>query len=215
MVVICLPAASLTGTPQERIATPSIWTVQAPHCAMPQPYLVPVRPIFSRIAQSSGVSGSTSTSKVLPLILRFAIAIPFSGSIHREDLDGDVEPEIESLQIKKKSRNPRLWAGISELPGGVWRFARPPLSLEASSFNVVPASAPGPNAAAVVLSLVFDGFRATAYAWDYGSRRGGRDDGWSRPGFAISPHVLARGIRLFPALFKQRAQGMPGGRCAR
>ena len=57
MVVICLPAASLTETPQERIATPSIWTVQAPHCAMPQPYLVPVRPTFSRIAQSSGVSG--------------------------------------------------------------------------------------------------------------------------------------------------------------
>ena len=76
MVVICLPAASLTAMPQERVATPSIWTVQAPHCAMPQPYLVPVSPTFSRIAHSSGVSGSTSTSKVLPLILRFAIAIP-------------------------------------------------------------------------------------------------------------------------------------------
>src|ERR1700736_3900670 len=79
MVVICLPAASLTSTPQERIATPSIWTVQAPHCAMPQPYLVPVRPIFSRIAHSSGVSGSTSTSKALPLIVRFAIVGPLDG----------------------------------------------------------------------------------------------------------------------------------------
>ena len=31
MVVICLPAAALTGIEHERIATPSIWTVQAPH----------------------------------------------------------------------------------------------------------------------------------------------------------------------------------------
>ena len=49
MVVICLPAASLTGKEQDRTATPSMWTVQAPHWAMPQPYLVPVRPIVSRI----------------------------------------------------------------------------------------------------------------------------------------------------------------------
>src|SRR5580692_4142825 len=104
MVVICLPAASLTSMPQERIATPSTWTVQAPHCAMPQPYLVPVSPIFSRIAQSSGVSGSTSMSIVLPLMMRFAIAFPFVGPIHREDLEGDVGPETESVQIKKKSR---------------------------------------------------------------------------------------------------------------
>ena len=76
MVVICLPAASLTDMPQDRIATPSIWTVQAPHCAMPQPYLVPVSPTFSRIAYSSGVSSSTSTLIDLPLIVRFAIAYP-------------------------------------------------------------------------------------------------------------------------------------------
>ena len=48
MVVICLPAAALTGSEQERIATPSTCTVQAPHWAMPQPYLVPVRPTCSR-----------------------------------------------------------------------------------------------------------------------------------------------------------------------
>jgi len=51
-----LPTAALTGTTQERIGAPSICTVQAPHCAMPQPYLVPVRPICSRIAHSSGVA---------------------------------------------------------------------------------------------------------------------------------------------------------------
>src|SRR5256885_15743553 len=73
MVVICLPATALTGTEQDRIATPSTWTVQAPHWAMPQPYLVPVRPTLSRNAQSSGVSGSTSMLWDWPLIVRVGI----------------------------------------------------------------------------------------------------------------------------------------------
>src|SRR5215467_14419239 len=76
MVVTLVPTAPLTGNEHERVATPSTCTVQAPHCAMPQPYLVPVRPTFSRITQSSGVSGSTSTLNDFPLIVRFAIAVP-------------------------------------------------------------------------------------------------------------------------------------------
>ena len=44
MVTIFLAPTAFTGTWQERVATPSICTVQAPHWAMPQPYLVPVRP---------------------------------------------------------------------------------------------------------------------------------------------------------------------------
>src|SRR5438445_3275979 len=105
MVVICLPAASLTEMPQERIATPSIWTVQAPHCAMPQPYLVPVSPTFSRIAHNSGVSGSTSTSIVLPLMVRLAtVLLPVSPldpphmSALRSGVDGG--PEHGIVQIK-------------------------------------------------------------------------------------------------------------------
>src|SRR4051812_16890600 len=100
MVVIFLPTASETSMPQERIATPSTWTVQAPHCAMPQPYLVPVRPAFSRIAHNSGVSGSTSSSNALPLIVRFAIAFPLIGSIHRESFGLDAGPKIGIVQIK-------------------------------------------------------------------------------------------------------------------
>jgi hypothetical protein len=42
--------------------------VHAPHCATPQPYLVPVRPTCSRITQRSGVFGSTSTLWDLPLM---------------------------------------------------------------------------------------------------------------------------------------------------
>src|SRR3712207_3653090 len=40
---------------------------------MPQPYFVPVRPTCSRIAHSSGVSGWTSMSRVVPLMLRRAM----------------------------------------------------------------------------------------------------------------------------------------------
>src|SRR5258707_14194265 len=69
MVVICLPATRLTGTEQERAATPSTCTVQAPHCAMPQPYFVPVSPTCSRITHSSGVVGSTSMLCDCPLMV--------------------------------------------------------------------------------------------------------------------------------------------------
>src|SRR5262249_33306000 len=49
------------GVIQERVATPPICTVQAPHSAMPQPNLVPVMPRTSRNTHKRGVSPSTST----------------------------------------------------------------------------------------------------------------------------------------------------------
>src|SRR6266478_3388918 len=105
MVVICLPTASLTTMPHDRTATPSTWTVQAPHCAMPQPYLVPVRPAFSRKAHRSGVSGSTSTSKVLPLIMWFAIADPLVGSIHQLNFrEAGLEAGIVQIKILRFRR---------------------------------------------------------------------------------------------------------------
>src|SRR5580692_4540098 len=61
MVVISAPAARDTGVLQERTGRPSRCTVQAPHCATPHPYFVPVRPRCSRKTQSRGVEGSTST----------------------------------------------------------------------------------------------------------------------------------------------------------
>src|ERR1700733_10745150 len=100
MVVICLPTASETSMPQERIATPSTWTVQAPHCAMPHPYLVPVKPAFSRIAHSSGVSGSTSSSNDLPLIVRCAIARPLIGSFHRVNLGAMLDRKLELFKSR-------------------------------------------------------------------------------------------------------------------
>src|SRR5579863_2569246 len=67
MVVTCFAPSVPIRTWHDRVGTPSICTVQAPHWAIPQPYLVPVSPIVSRNTQSSGVSGSTSTSYDLPL----------------------------------------------------------------------------------------------------------------------------------------------------
>jgi hypothetical protein len=61
MVVTSFPTARETGVLHDRTGRPSRCTVQAPHCATPQPYFVPVKPRCSRKTQSSGVEGSTST----------------------------------------------------------------------------------------------------------------------------------------------------------
>src|SRR5204862_802806 len=66
IVVTCLPATRESGATQERMAWPSRWTVQAPHRAMPQPNFVPVNPKESRITQSKGVEGSSSTVTGFP-----------------------------------------------------------------------------------------------------------------------------------------------------
>src|SRR5262249_57449149 len=77
---------------------PSTWTVQAPHWAMPQPYLVPVSPIVSRNTHSSGVLGSTSTSWAAPLIVRRAMRLLLSAFL----------PEIfvEIVEDLAAARNP-------------------------------------------------------------------------------------------------------------
>src|SRR5262245_28589945 len=61
------PTAPATGVWQERVATPSRWTVHAPQNPRPQPNFVPRMSSVSRSTQSSGVSGATSTVRVLPL----------------------------------------------------------------------------------------------------------------------------------------------------
>src|SRR5262249_10188751 len=65
---------SPTRMEQERCTSSLMCTEQAPHCATPQPYFVPVRPTCSRMTHRSGVAGSTSTSLMLPLMLSFAMS---------------------------------------------------------------------------------------------------------------------------------------------
>src|SRR4029077_11585656 len=67
MVTTFMPSRAPIGTEQDRIAVPLICTVQAPHCAIPQPNFVPVKPITSRNTQRSGVSGSMSICRDTPL----------------------------------------------------------------------------------------------------------------------------------------------------
>src|ERR1700743_2049752 len=73
IVVMARPLTALTGSTQDRTALPSIWTVQAPHWAMPQPNLVPVMPRMSRSTQSRGISGGASTALCSPLIVSVVV----------------------------------------------------------------------------------------------------------------------------------------------
>ncbi len=75
MVVILRPTSEPMGEMHERRASPSTWTVQAPHWAMPHPNLVPVRPSTSRSAHSRGMLGSASTWRSAPLMLRLTILL--------------------------------------------------------------------------------------------------------------------------------------------
>lgn len=70
IVVIFFPAARETGATQDRTASPSMWTVQAPHCAIPQPYFVPVSFSESRITHSSGVEGGSATLTAFPFTVK-------------------------------------------------------------------------------------------------------------------------------------------------
>src|SRR2546429_1069223 len=79
MVVMLFPVTAATGVTQERTGRPSSCTVQAPHSAMPQPNLVPVRPITSRSTQSTGMSGGTSTVCCVPFTFRVITAVRPAG----------------------------------------------------------------------------------------------------------------------------------------
>src|ERR1700722_5136527 len=67
MVVTALPWASLIAVTQDRMASPSRCTVQAPQAATPHPNFVPVSPRTSRRYQSTGIDGSPSNDCVWPL----------------------------------------------------------------------------------------------------------------------------------------------------
>src|ERR1700681_1773767 len=70
MVVIARSPIEPTGKTQDRTALPSTCTVQAPHCAIPQPNFVPVSPKTSRRTHSKGMLAGASTFFSSPLIRR-------------------------------------------------------------------------------------------------------------------------------------------------
>src|SRR6188472_2610926 len=110
MVTTSPPASSEMGRLQDREATPSMCTVQAPHWPMPHPYLVPLRSRTSRRTQSSGVSGATSTVVVLPLTFRVT-AMTLSGSVDGEAIEIAVPARSDEVFLgaaaRKVGRVPR------------------------------------------------------------------------------------------------------------
>src|SRR5262245_20958357 len=91
-MVVTAPATSPTAVMQERTAAPSMCTVQAPHCATPQPYFVPVRPITSRITHKRGISAGTSTS--------YAVLLTVSLIAMGRDLPEMVSHRIERDEVQ-------------------------------------------------------------------------------------------------------------------
>jgi len=77
-VATFLPETEDTGVWHARTAEPLTCTVHEPHCALPQPNLVPVRPISSRITHSRGVSGSDWTETAEPFRLKLIAMVLLS-----------------------------------------------------------------------------------------------------------------------------------------
>src|SRR5258707_2171110 len=73
MVMTDFPLTSDICTPQARTASPSRWTVQAPHRATPQPNFVPVRPSSSRKYHRRGIDGSPSNACACPFTRRLTM----------------------------------------------------------------------------------------------------------------------------------------------
>src|SRR5262245_3049189 len=88
-----LPSTAEIGVMQDRIASPSRCTVQAPHWAMPQPNLVPVRPSVSRSTQSSGVSGATSTDWAFPFTVNLITGAALWREVGRFGMEGQNEDD--------------------------------------------------------------------------------------------------------------------------
>src|SRR6478736_8494860 len=107
---------------------------------MPQPYFVPVRPAFSRIAQSRGVSGSTSSVKVFPLIVRSAIASPLIGPIHRLDSAAQCVRQIGKVQINSPRGSRRRFpprALAARLGATSTGFRAEPIGTESDSLSLL------------------------------------------------------------------------------
>src|ERR1700685_3694165 len=87
MVTTARVPTSPMASRHERTGLPPTCTVQTPHWAMPQPYLVPTRLRWSRSTHRSGMSSGASTSRDCPLIVRVSISL----SLPYREIDGPTE----------------------------------------------------------------------------------------------------------------------------
>src|ERR1700756_547393 len=140
IVVISRCPSRPIGSTQERTALPSTWTVQAPHCAMPQPNFVPVMPRISRSTHSNGVSAGASKAFCSPLIMS-VVAIGFSILRRRSAIDSKARREVvrtfELGDVQRARRNGRSRREIADpqsvvlvVRGGVVRLHRREIPVE-------------------------------------------------------------------------------------
>src|SRR5258708_27604898 len=120
MVVTFLPATAESGMEQERTGSPSRCTVQAPHWAIPQPNLVPVRWSESRSTHRRGVPGAAATSRVLPLTTRETMKNLLGGRLN--ELAGRFlilfRPPGEVHTETPRTQDPRMHY-LAHIPGAV------------------------------------------------------------------------------------------------
>src|SRR5205814_3272769 len=91
MVVTLAPLTLPRVVLHERTALPLTCTVHAPHCAMPQPNLVPGRFSSSRITHRSGVLSSDCAETGFPLRVNETI---------EASLSRDLQPTRKGLQSR-------------------------------------------------------------------------------------------------------------------
>src|SRR5437764_9059191 len=128
VMILSLALTAESGTEQERITSPLMCTEHAPHCATPQPYLVPVRPTCSRITHRRGVSGSACTSRTLPLMLSLAMGV-LSRIALAANLVGEKSFRRRAGRLQDnrgKRRHPEHSARGNGLPMGSRRLAGRP-----------------------------------------------------------------------------------------
>ena len=75
IVVTCAPETAETGSTQDRVGVPFKCTVHAPHWAMPQPNLVPVKLKSSRSTHRRGLSVDALVLTALPFSVKPIILV--------------------------------------------------------------------------------------------------------------------------------------------
>src|SRR5581483_7479573 len=103
MVVTRAPATAESVVTHERTALPFTCTVQAPHCAIPQPYFVPVSFSSSRITQRSEVLPSALAATIFPLRVNETILPPDKKRLGRAHPD---PPDEEFQLLSRSARTP-------------------------------------------------------------------------------------------------------------
>src|SRR5260370_27717269 len=96
MVVTSRPSHCAASIRHDTMRLPSSRTVQAPHAPWSQPFLVPVRPRWSRSASSRVTWLSSCTKDTEPLTVSFTV----NGSVSLVQLDIQVRSEEHTSELQ-------------------------------------------------------------------------------------------------------------------